>query len=177
MVGVDPDASCVAHRVGPDYSSRLTGALELEGAFDPGAVSGLARKTLTSPSTPLLGVLDAFRYNVVPSRAGRHRFVVDVLLSDSGERARLELRHSVLRVDKTADDPHATLSLPKDRFLALASITDVLSMLIVGLTPYFLPGFYAPIVLNELVSPPPRQLTNGCAHLWVFTMERVTEPE
>jgi hypothetical protein len=28
---------------------------------------------------------------------------------------------SVLRVDKTADDPHATLRLPRDRFLALAS--------------------------------------------------------
>ena len=27
----------------------------------------------------------------------------------------------MLRVDKTTDDPHATLSLPKDRFLALAS--------------------------------------------------------
>jgi alkyl sulfatase BDS1-like metallo-beta-lactamase superfamily hydrolase len=44
-----------------------------------------------------------------------------VVLNDSGERARLELRHSVLWTDKTADDPHATLSLPKDRFLALAS--------------------------------------------------------
>jgi alkyl sulfatase BDS1-like metallo-beta-lactamase superfamily hydrolase len=98
----------------------LTGALELEGAFDPAAVSGLARRTLTSPSTPLPGLLDAFRYKVVSS-AGRQRLVVDVVLSDSGERARLELRHSVLRVDKTADAPHATLSLPKDRFLALAS--------------------------------------------------------
>jgi alkyl sulfatase BDS1-like metallo-beta-lactamase superfamily hydrolase len=99
----------------------LTGALELEGAFDPMAVSGLARKALTSPATPLPGLLDAFRYNVVPSRAGRQRLVVDVVLSDSGEGARLELRHSVLRVDKTADDPHATLNPPKDRFLALAS--------------------------------------------------------
>ncbi|MFJ9868865.1 alkyl sulfatase C-terminal domain-containing protein [Streptomyces sp. NPDC101165] len=90
-------------------------------AFDPAVVSGLARKTLTSSSTPLLGLLDSFRYNVVPSSAGRQRLVVDVVLSDSGERARLELRHSVLRVDKTADDPDATLSLPKDRFLALAS--------------------------------------------------------
>jgi hypothetical protein len=27
----------------------------------------------------------------------------------------------VFRVDKTTDDPHATLSLPKDWFLALAS--------------------------------------------------------
>jgi hypothetical protein len=42
-------------------------------------------------------------------------------LSDSGERARLELRHSVLRVDRTEDEPNATLSLPKDRFLALAA--------------------------------------------------------
>lgn len=64
----------------------LTGALELEGAFDPAAVSDLARKTLTSPSTPLPGLLDAFRYNVVPSRAGRQHLVVDVLLTDSGER-------------------------------------------------------------------------------------------
>jgi alkyl sulfatase BDS1-like metallo-beta-lactamase superfamily hydrolase len=98
-----------------------TRALELDGAFDPAAVSGLARKTLTSPATPLPGLLDAFRYTVVPSRAGSQRLVVDVVLSDSGERARLELRHSVLRVDKTTDDPHATLSLPKDRFLAVAS--------------------------------------------------------
>jgi alkyl sulfatase BDS1-like metallo-beta-lactamase superfamily hydrolase len=99
----------------------VTGALELEGAFDPAAVSSLARKTLTSPSTPLLGLLDAFRYNVLPSRAGSQRLVVDLVLSDTAERARLELRHSVLRVDKTADDPQAALSLPKDRFLALAS--------------------------------------------------------
>jgi alkyl sulfatase BDS1-like metallo-beta-lactamase superfamily hydrolase len=99
----------------------LTGALELEGAFDPAAVSGLARKALTSPSTPLPELLDAFRYTVVQSRAGRQHLVVDVVLNDSGERARLELRHSVLWTDKTADDPHATLSLPKDRFLALAS--------------------------------------------------------
>lgn len=99
----------------------LTGALELDGAFDPAAVSGLARRTLTTPTTPLRGLLDAFRYNVVPSRAGKQRLIVDVVLSDSGERARLELRHSVLRADKTADDPHATLNLPKDRFLALAS--------------------------------------------------------
>lgn len=48
----------------------LTGALELEGAFDPAAVSGLARKALTSPSTPLPELLDAFRYTVVQSRAG-----------------------------------------------------------------------------------------------------------
>ena len=46
---------------------------------------------------------------------------LDVVLGDSRERARLELRHSVLRVDKTPDKPDATLSLTKDRFLALAS--------------------------------------------------------
>jgi alkyl sulfatase BDS1-like metallo-beta-lactamase superfamily hydrolase len=102
-------------------SFYLTGALELEGAFDPMTVSGLARKTLTSPSIPLLGLLDVFRYNVLPSAAGDQRLVVDVVLSDSAERARLELRHSVLRVDKTEHQPDATLSLPKDRFLALAS--------------------------------------------------------
>ncbi|MEU6506046.1 alkyl sulfatase dimerization domain-containing protein [Streptomyces sp. NPDC046942] len=101
----------------------LTGALELEGAFDPAVVGGLARKTFTSSSTPLVGLVDSFRYNLVPSRAGAQRLVVDMVLSDSGERARLELRHSVLRVDKTADAPDATLSLPKDRFLALASGT------------------------------------------------------
>ncbi|MFE7112756.1 alkyl sulfatase dimerization domain-containing protein [Streptomyces sp. NPDC057575] len=99
----------------------LTGAPELEGAFDPAAVSALARKTLTLSSTPLPGLLDTFRFNVVPSRAGNRRLVVDVVLSDSGERARLELRHSVLRIDKTTDDPDATLTLPKGRFLALAS--------------------------------------------------------
>ncbi|MFF8917212.1 alkyl sulfatase dimerization domain-containing protein [Streptomyces sp. NPDC015032] len=110
-----------AEQNAPRRNFYLTGALELEGAFDPAAVGALARKTLTSASTPLLGLLDTFRFNVVPSRARSRRLVVDVVLSDSGERARLELRHSVLRVDKTADDPEAALSLPKARFLALAS--------------------------------------------------------
>ncbi|MFJ8441509.1 alkyl sulfatase C-terminal domain-containing protein [Kitasatospora griseola] len=54
-------------------------------------------------------------------RAGSRRLVVDVVLGDTGERARLELRHSVLRIDRTTDDPEATLRLPKDRFIELAS--------------------------------------------------------
>ena len=91
------------------------------GAFDPAAVSDLARRTLISPATPLLALLDAFRYNALPSAAGDQRLVVDVVLSDSAERARLELRHSVLRIDKTEDEPDATVRLPKDRFFALAS--------------------------------------------------------
>jgi alkyl sulfatase BDS1-like metallo-beta-lactamase superfamily hydrolase len=44
-----------------------------------------------------------------------------VVLSDTAERARLGLRHSVLWIDKTEDQPNATVRLPKDRFLALAS--------------------------------------------------------
>ena len=75
-----------------------------------------------SASMPLLGLLDAFRYNVLPSAAGDQRLVVDLVLSDTAERARLELRHSVL-LDKTEDQPDATVRLPKDRFLALAAGT------------------------------------------------------
>jgi hypothetical protein len=99
----------------------LTGALELEEVFDPQLITMIARQALTSPSTPLLALLDAFRYNVEPGRAGGRRRVVDVALTDTGEKARLELRHSVLRVGEPAGDASAVLRLPKERFTALAA--------------------------------------------------------
>jgi alkyl sulfatase BDS1-like metallo-beta-lactamase superfamily hydrolase len=97
----------------------LTGALELEGAFDPMMISAMARQALTSPSTPLAGLLETLRYNVDPSRAGDQHRIVDVVLTDTGERARTELRRSVLRIDRTSEPPDATLSLPKHLFAAL----------------------------------------------------------
>ncbi|XKJ04245.1 alkyl sulfatase C-terminal domain-containing protein [Kitasatospora griseola] len=56
-----------------------------------------------------------------PGRAGSRRLVVDVVLGETGERVRPELRHSVLLADRTRDDPEATLRLPTDRFLELSA--------------------------------------------------------
>lgn len=99
----------------------LTGALELEGAFDPLLLSTLARRTLLSPSAPLVALLDAFRYNVDPDVAGARHLAVDVVMADSEESVRLELRHSVLRAGDPAGDASATLRLPKERFAALGA--------------------------------------------------------
>ncbi|MFF2629940.1 alkyl sulfatase C-terminal domain-containing protein [Kitasatospora griseola] len=81
----------------------------------PAAVGALARRTPTSSSKPLL------RCNVVPNRAGSRRLVVDVVLGETGERARPELRHGVLRIDVAAEGVEATLRLPRDRFLEPAA--------------------------------------------------------
>jgi len=99
----------------------LTGAAELDRAFDPKWIVSAVRRSLLATTVPLAGLLDAFRYNVDPVAAGDRRLVIDIVLTDSGEESRLELRHSVLRIGSSEPGPNATLRLPKDRFVALAA--------------------------------------------------------
>ena len=98
----------------------LTGAAELDRAFDPQWIVAAVRKSLLTTTVPLGGLIDAFRYNVDPEVAGDQRLVIEIELTDSGEQARLELRHSVLRVGPSSGPPAAVLRLPKERFVALA---------------------------------------------------------
>jgi len=98
----------------------LTGALELEGAFDPNQVVAQGIASLAG-SMPLAEVVRNWRYRIDAARAGAEPVAIDLRVSDTGESFRLLLRNGVLIVDGVDDgDADATIGMPAARARGLA---------------------------------------------------------
>ena len=80
----------------------LTGALELEGAFDPDAFIGQAMAMFASDPT-LEGVVKGWRYKLDAPAAADREIVVSVVAPDSGEAWTVRLRNSILVLEPGRD--------------------------------------------------------------------------
>jgi alkyl sulfatase BDS1-like metallo-beta-lactamase superfamily hydrolase len=88
----------------------LTGARELDGLFDPGAVQRKAREQLVNlETTPTAMILENLRFAINPERASGKRFAVGYLFTDTDESFTLTLRNSVLEVTPSLTDAPATV--------------------------------------------------------------------
>ena len=73
----------------------LTGARELEGLFDPGAVQHMVRETFINvDTTPTAMVLENLRFVINPERANGQQATVGYEFTDTGE---LPVPHTALR--------------------------------------------------------------------------------
>ncbi|MEV6263953.1 alkyl sulfatase dimerization domain-containing protein [Streptomyces sp. NPDC051784] len=92
----------------------LTGALELERAFDPGEVlaqmSRIIRADQSGPET-----VRGWRYRLDAGKAAGHTRVVGLRFTDSGDELTLRVRHRVLVVEEgLADDREALVETTAD---------------------------------------------------------------
>ena len=76
----------------------LTGALELEGRFDPKMVLGGAISSIMAGDMPAAEVVESWRYLVDAENARDTHLVLSFELTDTGEKLGLELRNSILEV-------------------------------------------------------------------------------
>jgi alkyl sulfatase BDS1-like metallo-beta-lactamase superfamily hydrolase len=89
----------------------LTGALELDGLFDPGAAQRIGREQLMNLDTiPTSRILENLRFAVNPERANGQQFKVGYEFTDTGESFTLELRNSVLVVTPSLPERPATVA-------------------------------------------------------------------
>jgi alkyl sulfatase BDS1-like metallo-beta-lactamase superfamily hydrolase len=99
----------------------LTGALELEGAFDPGAVVEQGLRSFAG-ALAASQVLHQWRFLVDPGVVGADGIVVAFEIVDSEERHVAELRNSVLLIDADGTaEAQATIRLSIERLRALAA--------------------------------------------------------
>jgi alkyl sulfatase BDS1-like metallo-beta-lactamase superfamily hydrolase len=105
----------------------LTGALELEGAFEPDAVLQAALKTWSSPDDAALQIVGPWRYQLDAQLAGDTRLVVGIQ-SDGAEALTLRLRNSILLIEEgVADDADSVVEADRATLRApvAASVTPV----------------------------------------------------
>jgi alkyl sulfatase BDS1-like metallo-beta-lactamase superfamily hydrolase len=89
----------------------LTGALELEGAFDPGVVLREGLKTFETTVTAR-STVENWRYLLDAEAAGDARLSVGIRITDSGDELTVTLRNSVIEVSEgIAGDADATVEL------------------------------------------------------------------
>ncbi len=89
----------------------LTGALELDGLFDPGAAQRTGRAQLMNLDTiPTSRILENLRFAVNPEHANGQQFKVGYEFTDTGESFTLELRNSVLVVTPSLPERPATVA-------------------------------------------------------------------
>jgi alkyl sulfatase BDS1-like metallo-beta-lactamase superfamily hydrolase len=89
----------------------LTGALELEGAFDPGVVLREGLKTFATTVTAR-STVENWRYLLDAEAAGDARLSVGIRITDSGDELTVTLRNSVIEVSEgIAADADATVEL------------------------------------------------------------------
>jgi alkyl sulfatase BDS1-like metallo-beta-lactamase superfamily hydrolase len=89
----------------------LTGALELEGAFDPDDLLETLLAMLSTSGTPAETVR-GWRYHLDPEKARGRQMSVGLDFTDSGEQVTAAVRHQILVVeDGIADDCDAVLEL------------------------------------------------------------------
>lgn len=99
----------------------LTGALELEGAFDPGQVLAGALAGLSAARTAG-ETLTSWRYLLDAEAAGTTGLKIVFDVADTDEKWTVELRNGILDVQSgTAADPHATVYADTNAIAALSS--------------------------------------------------------
>ena len=96
----------------------LTGALEIEGLVDPGALQrALAAQIFSAESVPSDVIFNMFRYRINPERAYGKTMTLGYGLTDTGEEFTLTLRNSVLQVQqKRVADVDVRVELSRDTF-------------------------------------------------------------
>jgi alkyl sulfatase BDS1-like metallo-beta-lactamase superfamily hydrolase len=88
----------------------LSGARELDGLFDPGAVQRMVRERFMNvDTTPTSMVLENLRFAINPERAKGQRRTVGYEFTDTGESFTLTLRNSVLEVAPSIADSAAAV--------------------------------------------------------------------
>ncbi len=94
----------------------LSGARELDGLFDPGAVQRMVRETFINiDTTPTAMVLENLRFAINPERSEGQQQIVGYEFTDTGESFTLTLRNSVLEVTPSiADDSAAVVRLTRE---------------------------------------------------------------
>jgi alkyl sulfatase BDS1-like metallo-beta-lactamase superfamily hydrolase len=99
----------------------LSGALEIEGAFDPRALQRVATKQVLDPTTlPTGGLFTLLRYRVNPDRAYGKSATVGYRFSDTKEDYTLTLRNSVLEVvPRRSETVDARIEMTRRQFDAL----------------------------------------------------------
>jgi alkyl sulfatase BDS1-like metallo-beta-lactamase superfamily hydrolase len=103
----------------------LTGALELEGAFDPTDILAAMLPIFSAPETPVQTVR-GWRYLLdAAAAAGRH-LTIGLEFTDSGEQVTVRLRNSILVVDDgIAQDCDAEVRATADSLTGDADVTIV----------------------------------------------------
>ncbi|NOR19259.1 MAG: MBL fold metallo-hydrolase [Xanthomonadales bacterium] len=86
----------------------LTGALELEGRFDPRALLKMAQKTLVPGDLPAAEILESWRYVVEAETARDTYFALGFEITETGEKLGLELRNSILEFHESKIPANAT---------------------------------------------------------------------
>lgn len=99
----------------------LSGALELEGAFDPLAVQRQVVGQLIDPATlPAANLFALLRYRVNPERAANKRASLGWRLTDTGEEFTLTLRNSILEIlPRRVDTVDARIEMTRAKLNAL----------------------------------------------------------
>ncbi len=101
----------------------LSGALELEGAFDPDVVLKGALKTWDNPDMSAAQIMGPWRYQLDAEAAGATRLVVGVK-ADSGEELSVRLRNSILIIEEgIADDADVVVEVDRTTLKAPAGAT------------------------------------------------------
>jgi alkyl sulfatase BDS1-like metallo-beta-lactamase superfamily hydrolase len=99
----------------------LTGALELERAFDPNALVAVGIQSVAG-SMPAREVIRLWRFLVDPSKVGTDPIDVTFEVTDTGDQVNLQLRNGILVVDGVDDAaPDAIVRLPSHRVKNLAA--------------------------------------------------------
>ena len=96
----------------------LTGALEIEGAFDPGKLQQkLAAQLFSAETMPSDGLFTMLRYRINPERAAGQHVVLGYRFTDTGEDFTLTLRNSVLQIQPVrAVEADARVEMTRKQF-------------------------------------------------------------
>jgi alkyl sulfatase BDS1-like metallo-beta-lactamase superfamily hydrolase len=108
----------------------LTGALELEGAFDPGEVLAGALE-LADTEQSASDIIGGWRYLLDAEAAGTTSLIIGFEITNTGERIAAELRNSVINVHENAipNEADATVKLTLAELNALSTPTATVSAL------------------------------------------------
>ena len=105
----------------------LTGALEIEGKVDPGALQRQIAAQLFSPADiPSENLFNMLRYRVNPGRASGGQLRLSYRFTDTGEEFTLTLRNKVLQVEaRRMEDVDARVEMTRNQFnqLFVGSLT------------------------------------------------------
>jgi alkyl sulfatase BDS1-like metallo-beta-lactamase superfamily hydrolase len=99
----------------------LSGALEIEGKFDPLALQRAVAQQVLDPTTlPSAGLFTLLRYRINPERADGRRVIVAYRFTDTNEDFTLNLRSGILEVVPRRTDPvDARVEMTRRQFDAI----------------------------------------------------------
>jgi len=94
----------------------LTGALEIEGKVDPGALQAmLAKQVFSVVDAPTEMIFDMLRFRVNPERARGKELTIGYDFTDTDEQYTLNLRNSILEIHQSLpDEADAVLTLTRE---------------------------------------------------------------